>query len=284
MTVHTLVLGATGPIGHAVMAAHAREKLAAIGLSRSSLPAVDLYDPSQVHAAIDAHRPRTIIYLANPSTAELANDDSCIERATDALAKTLQSAALLGTARFVFASSAAVYGTVSSSAPIPEAAPTLGNSPYALLKIASEQLVWQAADRGCRMEAVSARIFNVFGPGCRHSLLNTMRSGTAIVWDTDKFVRDYIHVDDVAASLLQLAKDSGPLPRAINVGTGEGVSNEALIEAAGDPQLQRIAYVHPPSYSVADVSLAVRTLGFRLTSRAISYVRNGPTGTNESAH
>ena len=45
-----------------------------------------------------------------------------------------------------------------------------------------------------------------------------------------RFVRDYIHVDDVAGALAGVAAaDAAALPPAVNVATGEGTSNEELV-------------------------------------------------------
>lgn len=139
-------------------------------------------------------------------------------------------------ARFVFASSAAIYGT-PEAVPIDESDPKRPTSPYGAEK--------HAADQYCRLyhdlydvETVALRYFNVYGPrqrGGQYSgvidvFLDQADRGEDITVHGDGAqTRDFVHVDDVVAANC-LAAVNGTLGEAYNVGTGDSVSIRALAE------------------------------------------------------
>lgn len=139
-------------------------------------------------------------------------------------------------ARFVFASSAAIYGT-PEAVPIDESDPKRPTSPYGAEK--------HAADQYCRLyhdlydvETVALRYFNVYGPrqrGGQYSgvidvFLDQADRGEDITVHGDGAqTRDFVHVDDVVAANC-LAAVNGTPGEAYNVGTGDSVSIRALAE------------------------------------------------------
>lgn len=139
-------------------------------------------------------------------------------------------------ARFIFASSAAIYGT-PEAVPIDESDPKRPTSPYGAEK--------HAADQYCRLyhdlydvETVALRYFNVYGPrqrGGQYSgvidvFLDQADRGEDITVHGDGAqTRDFVHVDDVVAANC-LAAVNGTLGEAYNVGTGDSVSIRALAE------------------------------------------------------
>lgn len=139
-------------------------------------------------------------------------------------------------ARFVFASSAAIYGT-PEAVPIDESDPKRPTSPYGAEK--------HAADQYCRLyhdlydvETVALRYFNVYGPrqrGGQYSgvidvfLDQADRSENITVHGDGAQTRDFVHVDDVVAANC-LAAVNGTPGEAYNVGTGDSISIRALAE------------------------------------------------------
>ena len=139
-------------------------------------------------------------------------------------------------ARFIFASSAAIYGT-PEAVPIEESDPKRPTSPYGAEK--------HAADQYCRLyhdlydvETVALRYFNVYGPrqrGGQYSgvidvFLDQADRGEDITVHGDGAqTRDFVHVDDVVAANC-LAAVNGTLGEAYNVGTGDSISIRALAE------------------------------------------------------
>lgn len=139
-------------------------------------------------------------------------------------------------ARFIFASSAAIYGT-PEAVPIDESDPKRPTSPYGAEK--------HAADQYCRLyhdlydvETVALRYFNVYGPrqrGGQYSgvidvFLDQADRGEDITVHGDGAqTRDFVHVDDVVAANC-LAAVNGTPGEAYNVGTGDSISIRALAE------------------------------------------------------
>ncbi|HOX25061.1 MAG TPA: UDP-glucose 4-epimerase GalE [Candidatus Krumholzibacteria bacterium] len=157
-----------------------------------------------------------------------------------------------GAGRFVFSSSAAVYGE-PPLVPIGEDAPLCPVNPYGRTKLAMEQAIADAA-AAAGFAAVALRYFNAAGawdgrgedhdpethliPRLLRSLL--VPGETFAVYGDDyptpdgTCVRDYIHVRDLAeAHALALAWADGPGVTALNLGTGDGHSVHDIVRAAG---------------------------------------------------
>ncbi|MGW7264000.1 UDP-glucose 4-epimerase GalE [Streptomyces sp. NPDC054842] len=203
------------------------------------------------------------------------------------LATLLDAAAGAGVRRFLFSSSAAVYGNPDVDL-ITEDTPCAPMSPYGETKLAGEWLV-RAAGRAHGMATVCLRYFNVAGAAAPELADTGVFNVIPMVFDRltrgeaprifgDDYptpdgtcVRDYIHVADLAeahlAAARRLAGDAtGDLT--VNVGRGEGVSVRELLtliaEVSGDP---RPAFVEPrrpgdAPRAVASAALARRELGW----------------------
>ncbi len=157
-----------------------------------------------------------------------------------------------GVRRIVFSSSAAVYGTPEST-PIPEEAPLRPINPYGDTKRAFEGMLDSYA-QAYDMTTVSLRYFNAAGAtdklGEDHqpethlipNILAAVERGARIsIFGSDyptpdgTCVRDYIHVDDLAAAHgaaleYTAAADSGHTK--CNLGSGSGYSNLEVLRAA----------------------------------------------------
>ena len=191
-----------------------------------------------------------------------------------------------GVRRFVFSSSAAVYGD-PQTLPIPEDAPLVPTNPYAETKVAVERLLpWYESQ--CGLRSVSLRYFNA--AGAAEALGEDHRPETHLIpvilqvalgrravldlYGTDyptpdgTCVRDYVHVVDLArAHLLALARcEKGSAT--YNLGTGQGFSNRQVTEAArrvtGRPIAVRECPRRPgdPAALVASSERARRELGW----------------------
>ncbi|MEU2869663.1 UDP-glucose 4-epimerase GalE [Streptomyces olivoreticuli] len=157
-----------------------------------------------------------------------------------------------GVGRFVFSSTAAVYGQ-PGSVPIEESAPTVPTNPYGDSKLAVD-LALTAYARAHGMASVSLRYFNVAGAvgryGERHAPETHIiplaldaalgrRADFAVFGDDyptpdGTCVRDFIHVADVAEA--HLAALRGAVPgehRVYNMGNGRGFSVREVVAAVG---------------------------------------------------
>ena len=156
-----------------------------------------------------------------------------------------------GVGRFVFSSTAAVYGE-PEEVPILETAPTMPTNPYGGSKLAVDRLIGDVA-RARGLAATSLRYFNVAGAsgpfGEDHEpethLIPIVLQAAAgrrdhvKVFGTDyptrdgSAVRDYIHIEDLGrAHLLALEAAEPSEHRVYNLGNGAGFSVLQVLEAA----------------------------------------------------
>jgi UDP-glucose 4-epimerase len=155
-----------------------------------------------------------------------------------------------GVSRFVFSSSAAVYGTPRST-PIGEDHPTDPINAYGATKLMLEQVLrWYASAYG--WSVVAFRYFNACGStperGELHDpethilplLLQTASGrrpyfeiyGTDYQTPDGTCLRDYVHVSDIAAAhLLALRRMGEPGFHAYNIGTGTSYSVRQVCDA-----------------------------------------------------
>jgi UDP-glucose 4-epimerase len=151
----------------------------------------------------------------------------------------------------VFSSTCAVYGQ-PDEVPIPETAPTRPTNAYGRSKLAVD---WMIADfcQAHGLGAVSLRYFNVAGASNdlgedhdpeTHLIPNILRAALGTnpfleIYGTDyptpdgTAIRDYIHIDDLAAAhILALAGTDSGEHRIFNLGNGTGSSVREVIAAA----------------------------------------------------
>ncbi|MFI6349069.1 UDP-glucose 4-epimerase GalE [Streptomyces sp. NPDC050560] len=183
----------------------------------------------------------------------------------------LEAVAEAGVRRFLFSSSAAVYGNPDTD-PITEDTPCVPLSPYGETKLAGEWLV-RAAGRAHGIDTACLRYFNVAG-AAEPTLADTgvfniipmvferITAGEAPrIFGGDyptpdgTCVRDYIHVADLADAHLAAARALEARGAAgggqgrdltLNIGRGEGVSVRELIELIAEVTGVRRAPVVQP--------------------------------------
>jgi UDP-glucose 4-epimerase len=164
----------------------------------------------------------------------------------------LGAVAAAGVGRFVFSSSAAVYGLPDAPL-VTEETPCAPMSPYGETKLAGEWLV-RAAGRAHGIATACLRYFNVAGAASPEladtgvfnivpMVFERLTAGEAPrIFGADyptpdgTCVRDYIHVEDLAEAHLAAARrldgtggPEGPGDLTVNIGRGEGVSVRELI-------------------------------------------------------
>ncbi|WP_299742883.1 NAD-dependent epimerase/dehydratase family protein [uncultured Rossellomorea sp.] len=147
-----------------------------------------------------------------------------------------------GLERFVFASSAAVYGD-EPTLPKKETSTIRPLTPYAIDKFASEQYVL-AFSRLYDIPTTAVRFFNVFGnrqnPSSPYSgvvsiltdkfkqLVNNEETSFTLYGDGEQ-TRDFIYVKDVVQANLLVSEDPAAIGKVFNVGTGDSTSLNELI-------------------------------------------------------
>lgn len=196
-----------------------------------------------------------------------------------------------GCDRFIFSSTAATYGNPVRT-PIDEVHPQSPINPYGGSKLMLERILTDCA-AAWGLKHVTLRYFNA--GGCSddavigedhtpetHLVPRTLlavagREGPLTVFGNDyptpdgTCVRDYIHVLDLAeahARALAYLRDGGA-PVACNLGTGQGVSVQAIIDLAESvtgkpvPCTMGERRAGDPPILVADPGLAGRVLGWK---------------------
>jgi UDP-glucose 4-epimerase len=194
----------------------------------------------------------------------------------------------VGVERIVFSSSAAVYGAPQSS-PISETQALRPVNPYGETKRVFEgALDWYSRAYG--LQAVALRYFNVAGASERYgedhhpethlipNLLASLAGGPPLtIFGTDydtpdgTCIRDYIHVEDLAAAhaaALELTGTSPPGTVVCNLGSGSGFSVFEVLRAAEQVVGQRVPHElgdrreGDPPVLVASNELAATLLGW----------------------
>jgi UDP-glucose 4-epimerase len=256
---------------------------------------VSVTDAAALHGVLQRHAVDAVVHFAafkavGESTAKpldyYANNVGGLITLTQALVAR-------GVHRFVFSSSATVYGD-PQRLPITEAAPLSATNPYGQTKLMSEQIL---TDLGAAMPVWQTACLRYFNPVGAHDsgLIGEDPRGTpnnlmpyvaqvAIgrrerlqVFGNDyptpdgTGVRDYIHVEDLAeghvAALRRLLGHSGSFT--VNLGTGRGHSVLDLVAAYARASARAVPYTVVPrrpgdvAACWADPTLAHSLLGWQ---------------------
>jgi UDP-glucose 4-epimerase len=190
--------------------------------------------------------------------------------------------------RFVYASSAAVYGE-QKHVPMSEEAAPHPISPYGASKLAAEQYCL-AFHSSYGLSTTCLRYFNVFGPRQSARQYSGVISQFAkrlllrrppVIFGTGKQIRDFVSVEDIVEATL-LALDSETSEGELyNVGTGRATTINGLaaqmIKVSGTKKLKaRHTKARPGDIqrSVADIGKACRRLGYLPRTRMETDVSN----------
>lgn len=188
--------------------------------------------------------------------------------------------------KFIFSSTAAVYGSSHENQAAKESDYVNPISPYGSSKLAAEKEVNKFLSLA-ENYGTSLRFFNVIG-SASPSMIDTsvanlvpivkkaLDHGDSPVIFGDDFstndgtcVRDYVDVRDIAAAHLIIADSNSKLPHALNVGTGRGASVRQVIDLVCEVAKRKD--VNPkvldrrtgdPAFLCADVKLIREKLGF----------------------
>jgi UDP-glucose 4-epimerase len=262
-----LVTGGAGYIGsHMVLAlAEAGESVVVIdnlstGFSTSLPEGVPLFigdaaDENLVEGVIAAHGVESIVHFAGSVVVpDSMRDPLAYYRNNTMTTRSLLNAAVKsGVSRFIFSSTAAVYGNPDRM-PVTEDAPTRPLSPYGSSKLMTEIMLHDVA-AAHDMNYVVLRYFNVAGAdplariglataGATHLLKIAVEAATGQRAKIDVFgtdyptpdgscIRDFIHVSDLAQAhraALSYLRNGGP-STTLNCGYGRGYSVLETIEA-----------------------------------------------------
>jgi UDP-glucose 4-epimerase len=304
MPTSTLVTGGAGYIGaHTVRAlgAAGRDVIVLDSLELGTPDAVidaeivvgDIADSDLVEQICRDHSVDTVVHFAAYKNVgeSMVDPAKYFHNNVDNTVRLLDGMRNAGVERLVFSSSCSVYGT-PDRVPVDETQTVAPESVYAETKAIVERVLhWYDVVHGLR--SVSLRYFNAAGASFDSRIgedwttaLNLipvairalLTDGTPLrIYGSDyptpdgTCIRDYIHVDDLAAAHLAAIDylAAGGDTTAVNIGTGTGSSIREVLDAiesvAGRPVPHE--YVGrrsgDPVSTYADTSTAETTLGWR---------------------
>jgi UDP-glucose 4-epimerase len=242
-----LVTGSGGFIGGSFgrYAARAGHTLVGVGLASQPSPAwpgahaqADVAT-SDLSELVNSFAPDVLLHAAGAASvgASLAHPLDDLRAAVLTWANVLDSVRRSGARPLIiFPSSAAVYGD-TGDAPAREESEVRPVSPYGYHKAACELLAREYAE--CfRLRVLVCRLFSVFGEAQRRLLVwelyRQLASDAPEVWleGTGRETRDYLHVEDASAAMLELAE-------AFAGGRGGGDESNSDESDSGGDELQR---------------------------------------------
>ena len=181
----------------------------------------------------------------------------------------------VGRPRILYLSSGgAVYGP-PEHVPIPESHRLRPMSAYGVSKVAAENYLRMFEMVG-GLQPTIVRPSNPYGLdqgkvgllGVISTFVDLLaRGGTATIWGDGSIIRDYVHVQDVAALLLAAAERN--VPGTYNCGSGAGVSLLEIVDMLEEEAGVRLAVAHQPARSfdppavVLDIRRAADAFGWR---------------------
>ena len=256
-----VVTGAAGYIGGEIALLLKDSGHTVVGIDRRPLPShledvMDFvqadFDSDDSYRRLISVRPAAVVHCAGTSLVGpsiLRPSDYYHNNVTKTLNLLNIVMAAIPQTRFIFSSSAAVYGEPVMT-PCDEVDPREPISPYGQSKLMVEQIL-ESYHRAYGLDYVAFRYFNACGadsqgrhgqePGATHIIAQVLESivqskdftlnGINYATPDGTCVRDYVHVEDIARALL-LALDSSVVSGVYNLATSTGVSNQEIITQA----------------------------------------------------
>jgi UDP-glucose 4-epimerase len=147
----------------------------------------------------------------------------------------LKASSEQGAKRFIFASSAAVYGNPSKPRKKENMPLDATGSPYAASKLAAENYV-QVFNNLYGLETVSLRYFNIYGPRQRFKISSAygsvillflnrlLRNMPPTIFGDGEQKRDFVYIQDVIEANMLALHNKNATSHVFNIGTGTEVS------------------------------------------------------------
>jgi NAD dependent epimerase/dehydratase len=161
--------------------------------------------------------------------------DSYVDTNIKGTLNVLQAARDLGTSRIIVTSTSEVYGT-AKYAPIDEAHPLQGQSPYSASKIGADKIA-ESFHLSFKLPVITARPFNTYGPRqSARAIIPTII--TQLVNGSKKIklgslhpTRDLSYIADTCSAFIALAKCDKAVGKTVNIGSGREISIKDLAGA-----------------------------------------------------
>ncbi|RLI78675.1 epimerase [Archaeoglobales archaeon] len=274
-----LVTGASGQIGSYVLENFA-DKFETLGVDLNPCPVRELRDlviqgdlrdygfVQRIAKDVDA-----VVHLAAQVSVENSWNDPVYDAENNIIATINLLKACAEASKFIYTSSAAVYGN-PMYVPIDEEHPKNPISPYGVSKLAGENYCKVFSNK---LHTVIIRPFNVFSArmdpdnpysGVIARFVSRVKKGLPpVIFGDGKQTRDFVYVNDVV-DFIEIALKKGENGKVYNIGTGRETSilelAESVLEIAGINAKPVFDKPRPGDIrrSCADISKA-RELGFK---------------------
>ena len=248
----------------------------------------DIRDYNEIESVIREYKIDGIVHTAALKAVgeSMEKPDEYFQVNLDATKELIEIAKRNGVKKFIFSSTAAVYGSPDSMEPCKEDGPKAPISPYGDSKYQAESSVTAFINEPGN-HGTSLRFFNVVGTAAPELLDNSVENlvpivlgklnkGEApVIFGTDypttdgTCIRDYVDVRDIARAHLAAANATTKLPPAMNIGTGRGASVREIIKLVLDATnksdtavIENPRRAGDPAFLCADVTLAKSAMGF----------------------
>lgn len=252
----------------------------------------DILDTVQLENTLDVYKPEAVIHLASYIDVRESKKDPAKYYENNLIGTFALLQALLkkGIKKFIFSSSAAVYGT-PLYLPMDENHPKNPINPYGKTKLGVETLL-EDYYHAYGLNSISLRYFNAAGAdidgesGESHTpethiipriLFTALQKqehlsifGSTFPTKDGTAVRDFIHVTDLAEAHVKALKylEKHPQVLSLNLGTGKGFSILEILDAAFQitetpiPYKMEIAHGEDPPILLAEASKAMELLNW----------------------
>lgn len=263
----------------------------------------DLADKAALKSAIEKFRPDAVMHFAASIVVpeSVSNPLKYYRNNTANTMNLLDAVSETGVGKFIFSSTAAVYG-MPEKIPVSEDSPLAPINPYGSSKMVTEMVLKDMSYALKDFRYVSLRYFNVAGADKDNRIGQAYKEATHLITRALKTVkgeqshldifgtdystpdgtclRDYIHVDDLASAHLAALKylsDSGS-SSVFNCGYGHGYSVREVVDA-----VKKITGVNfktveaprregDPAALVADNTKIKKTLGWTPAYDDLDYI------------
>jgi len=204
-----VVLGSGGFIG-SHLCAELQRMAPEVELVGRSLPALDLTVEEQAERLAELFTPDTAVVSLAAIKRQLGDN---LDSFTANLKITTNLARVLAqrpVARFLFLSSAAVYGEEITNTAITEDTAPRATSYYGMAKLASELLLRKAAEVNGRTALLCVRPPLIYGPGDQGGygptgfIKSALYGEPIVLWGDGTELREFVYVGDAARALTRL--------------------------------------------------------------------------------
>ncbi|RUO45193.1 NAD-dependent epimerase/dehydratase family protein [Idiomarina aquatica] len=243
---HVLITGVAGFIGAAVAKDLLKRNYKVVGVDNLSTGKLEnipsdvefiKLDVSSSHlkSLLAAYSFDGILHIAGQSSADVSYSDPIYDlnaNVTSTL-NLLQIAIEKNIKKFIFASSATVYGEQENPLLLSEEQTVNPVSFYAVGKLASERYL-SLYSKEYGINCTSLRLFNVYGPGQNLDNLNqgmasiylaqALRQKQILVKGSGDRFRDFVYIDDVVQAFVSVLEANVKAKSIINVCTGKGTT------------------------------------------------------------